>query len=88
MGGVAGNLVEDIQPWVVKEHCGAQQGMKPETHLVPQTLAGNDGNLIANTLVGLEVQGQFRVVTFNYDFGRFLDCLRANATLQFASPLA
>ena len=58
-----------------------------QTHLIPQTLAGNDGNLIANTLVGLEVQGQFRVVAFDYDFGRFLNCLRADATLYYASTL-
>ena len=54
-----------------------------ETDLVPQALASDNGNLIANTLVGLEVQGQFWVVTFDYDFCRFFDGLRANATLCF-----
>jgi hypothetical protein len=27
-------------------------------NLVPQTLAGDDGNLIADTLVGVEVEGE------------------------------
>lgn len=49
-------------------------------NLVPQTLASNDGDFIADPLVGLEVQGQLGVVTFDYNFGGFLDGLRANAT--------
>ena len=55
--------------------------MEPKTHLIPETLASNDSDFIADTLVGLEVQSQFWIITFDYDFGGFLDGLRANATL-------
>ena len=33
------------------------------THLVAETLGGNDGDLIADTLVGLEVEGELWVVS-------------------------
>lgn len=52
--------------------------------LVTKTLRSNDGDLIANTLVGLEIEGEFGVVPFDNDLGRFLDGLRANATLEYA----
>ena len=52
--------------------------------LVAKTLRSNDGDLIANTLVGLEVEGEFGIVPFDNDLGRFLDGLRANATLGYA----
>ena len=55
--------------------------MELRTHLISETFTSNDGDLIANTLVGLEVQSQFWIITFDYDFGRFLDGLCANATL-------
>ena len=45
------------------------------SYLVAQTLGGNDGDLIAKTLVGLEVQGELRVVTLNDDLGGLLDGL-------------
>ena len=67
----------------------ANSGAKQlEPHLVSQALASNDGDFIADTLVGLEVQGQFWVVTFDYDFGGFLNGLRANATLCCAKSSA
>jgi len=56
---------------ISKMHC---------SYLVPQPLAGNDGNLIADTLVGLEVEGELRVVALNDDLGRLLNCLRPYAT--------
>ncbi len=52
--------------------------------LVTKTLRSNDGDLIADTLVGLKVEGEFGVVAFDNDLGRFLDGLRANATLEDA----
>lgn len=36
-------------------------------NLVSEALGGDDGNLVANPLVGLEVQGQFGVVPLNDD---------------------
>ena len=50
------------------------------SYLVPQPLAGNDGNLIADALVGLEVEGEFGVVALDDDLGGLLDGLRAHAT--------
>jgi len=49
-------------------------------NLVAQALRGNDGDLIADALVGLEVEGQLGVVPLNDDLGGLLDCLCANAT--------
>ena len=48
--------------------------------LVTQALRGDDGNLIADALVGLEVEGQLGVVPLNDDLGGLLDGLGANAT--------
>jgi hypothetical protein len=50
------------------------------SHLVAQALGGNDGNLIADALVGLEVESQLGVVTLNDDLGGLLDSLGTNAT--------
>lgn len=50
-------------------------------NLVTETLGGDDGNLTGQTLVGLEVQGQARVVLFDKDTGGLLDRLGANTTL-------
>lgn len=49
-------------------------------YLVAQALRGNDGDLIADALVGLEVEGELGVVALDDDLGRLLDCLGANAT--------
>jgi hypothetical protein len=50
------------------------------THLVPQSLACDHSNFIANSLVGLEVEGEFWVVSLDDDLGGLLDSLRSNAT--------
>jgi hypothetical protein len=50
------------------------------SYLVAETLRGNDGDLIADSLVGLKVQGQLGVVPLNDDLGGLLDCLGTNAT--------
>ena len=50
------------------------------SYLVAETLGGNDGNLIADSLVGLEIEGQLGVVTLNDDLGGLLDGLGTNAT--------
>jgi hypothetical protein len=44
-------------------------------YLVAKTLRGDDGDFIADALVGLEVEGEFGVVAFDDDFGRLLDGL-------------
>lgn len=49
-------------------------------HLVAQTLAGNDGDLITDALVGLEVESELGVVTLDDDLGGLLHGLGADAT--------
>lgn len=46
-----------------------------DANLVAKTLGGNDGDFIAKTLVGLEVERQLGVVTLNDDLGGLLDGL-------------
>ena len=48
--------------------------------LVAESLAGNDSNLIAYSLVGLEVESELGVVSFDDDFSRLLDGLGTDAT--------
>jgi hypothetical protein len=58
-------------------------GLKDESscaYLVAETLRGNDGDLVADSLICLEVQGQLGVVPLNNDFGGLLHRLGANAT--------
>ena len=50
------------------------------SYLVAKTLGSNDGNLIADSLVGLEVEGQLGVVPLNDNFGGLLNGLSTNAT--------
>lgn len=49
-------------------------------YLVPQPLAGNHCDLIADALVGLEVECEFRVVSLDDDLCGLLDRLRPDAT--------
>lgn len=75
VSGVAGNL----KHWLLA-------GVSPyprlcvDAYLVAQPLAGNDSNLIADALVGLEVEGEARVVALDDDLGRLLDRLSPDAT--------
>lgn len=54
--------------------------MVKEVYLVPQPLARNDGDLIADALVGLEVEGEFGVVALDDDLSGLLDRLGAYTT--------
>ena len=49
-------------------------------NLVPEPLGSDDGNLIADPLVGLEVERELGVVTLDDDLGGLLDGLGADAT--------
>jgi len=49
-------------------------------NLVAKTLRRNDGDLVANSLVGLEVESQLRVVSLDDDLCGLLDGLGTNAT--------
>ena len=48
--------------------------------LVPETLRGDDGDLVADSLVGLEVEGEAGVVPLDDDLGGLLDGLGTYAT--------
>lgn len=49
--------------------------------LVSQSLGLDGGDLITQSLVGLEIQSQLWIVTFNQSFGSTLDGLCSNSTL-------
>lgn len=51
-------------------------------NLVAQGLGRNDGHLLADALVGVEVHGQSSVVLLDDNLGGLLDSLRTNATLH------
>ena len=51
-------------------------------NLVTEALAGDDGNLGGQTLVGLEIEGEARVVLLDKDTTGLLDGLCADATLH------
>lgn len=50
--------------------------------LVAQRLAGDDGDLLAHPLVGVEVTAQAGVVLLDDDPGGLLDCLGPDSTLK------
>ncbi len=63
--------------------CGGTQGLNSSAavaDLVAQALRRDDGDFIADPLVGLEVESELGVVPLNDDLGGLLDCLCANAT--------
>lgn len=54
------------------------------SHLVAKTLGGNDGDLIADALVGLEVESQLGVVPLDDDLGGALDGLYEGNRVRWA----
>ena len=56
---------------------GIESGGKRGCYLVAETFGSDDGNFIADTFVGFEVEGEFRVVTFDDDFSRLFNGLKA-----------
>lgn len=61
--------------------------VKQHTDLVAKTLGGDDGDLIADALVGLEVESQLGVVALDDDLSGPLDGLGTDAT-HFGGLLA
>ena len=49
-------------------------------NLIPQRLGGDESHFLDDALVGVEVQGELRVVLLNDDPGGLLDGLGADAT--------
>lgn len=77
MGGITSNLaMYELTSRLPDVICG----QKVRSYLVAETLGGNDGNLIAYSLVGLEVESQLGVVSLDDDLGGLLDSLGTNAT--------
>jgi len=79
VGGVAGNLFGRVRDTASTNRLDSPLCCS-KTHLVAEALGGDDGDLIADALVGLEVEGQLGVVPLNDDLGGLLDSLGANAT--------
>ena len=52
------------------------------SNLVAEALRGDDCDLLAHTLVNLEVVSETRIVTFNNNASGFLDSLITNPTLR------
>jgi hypothetical protein len=71
---VTGNLIIGTVSFRPEHSCNIP------SYLVAETLRGNDCNFIADSLVGLEIEGQLRVVSLNDDLGGLLDGLGTNAT--------
>lgn len=64
-----------------------EEGPPRSLTLVAQALGGDDRDLVADPLVGLEVQSQSGVVPLNDDLGGLLDGFCANAT-HFGDSIA
>lgn len=53
----------------------ASRKLLSRAHLVAETLGGDDGDLVAYSLVGLEIERELGVVSLDNDLGGLLDCL-------------
>lgn len=51
-------------------------------HLVAKTLGGNNSDLIADALVGLEVESELGIVALDDDLGGLLDGLFHSGTVS------
>lgn len=90
VGGVASNLRKKKSQSAIPSYNslarrfsskpGLERLCASRANLVAEALGGNDGNLIADALVGLEVEGQAGVVPLDDDLGGLLDGLGTNAT--------
>jgi hypothetical protein len=74
MCGVTGNLL------IYMSEGDSSPQIPSSSYLVAETLGSNDCDLIADSLVGLEIEGQLWVVSFNDDLGGLLNSLGTNAT--------
>lgn len=53
-----------------------QRAWQEVYYLVAKSLRCNDGDFIADTFVGFEIEGKFWVVPLDYDLCRFFNCLQ------------
>jgi hypothetical protein len=77
-----GGVTSDLEKKILSQNWRSLNGRCRciGSHLVAKTLGSNDGDLITDTLVGLEVEGQLGVVTLDDDLSGALDCLGTDAT--------
>jgi len=71
-------LEGDTTDWATLDTSHEMGGVTSD--LVAETLGSDDGNLITDSLVGLEVKSELWVVTLNDGLGGLLDGLGTNAT--------
>jgi len=79
VGGVAGDLSQNplSAPRIPAQLLSM---FSAAAYLVPQSLARDNSNLVTDPLVGLEVEGEARVVALDDDLGGLLDGLGPDAT--------
>jgi len=71
-------LEGDTADWTTLDTSHEMGGVT--SNLVAETLGSDDGNLITDSLVGLEVKSELWVVSLNDSLGGLLDGLSTNAT--------
>lgn len=82
MGRVAGNL-SSIQSASHSHHCTQVRDPGNEagsSYLIPQPFRRNNCNLITDSLVGLEIERELRIVPLDDDLGGLFDGLGTDAT--------
>ena len=78
MRGVAGNLQGKNLP-SKKKNMIQEPKFRCVPNLVAKTFGGNDGNFIADTLVGLEIERELGIVALNNHFRRLFDGLKRSS---------
>lgn len=80
MGGVTGNLFHHLLDLCRVFH---PVQLKVFIYLVAESLGSNDGDLITDSLVGLEIESQLWVISLDNDLGGLLNSLGTNATHDY-----
>lgn len=84
VGGVTSDLKKRLVYQYSRSSGGSIQFDRVDSNLVAKTLGGNDGDLIADTLVGVKVERQPGVVTLDDDLSGLLDGLFANPIVRIS----
>jgi hypothetical protein len=59
----------------VQLFCAQQWGGRTTTYLITKSFRSNDSDFVADALIGLEIEGEFRVIPLDDHFRGFLDSL-------------
>lgn len=76
-------LERDTSDWALLDSLHQVGGVASD--LVSESLGLDVSDLVGQSLVGLEVQGQLWVVSLDQNLGGSLDSLSSNATLKYVS---